>query len=233
MTFCASAHFGAVRLPWPAACNLSRVTSLFRRKSPELAQDQLAEVDDSAQAESEPVRLSKAYTPKKGEATPKRPSAATRRPEPPAANRKEALRRARVRQREERGEARDRMMAGDERYLLPRDKGPVRRLARDVVDSRHNAATYFFVGLFVVLLGTSRGFPEPVRIGANTLFLVLFAATVIDTFLIVQRVKSLAKQRFPKETQGWRGLYFYVAMRTISFRRLRVPKPQVKVGQKV
>ena len=101
------------------------------------------------------------------------------------------------------------------------------------MDSRHNAATYFFVGLFVVLIGTSRGFPESVRIGANTLFLVLFLATIVDTFLIVRRVKALAKQRFPKETQGWRGLYFYVAMRTISFRRLRVPKPQVKVGQKV
>lgn len=222
-----------MRLLWPAACNLSRVASLFRRKSSELVQDQLAEVDDSERAKPDPVRASRAYTPKKGEATPKRPSSTLRRPEPPAANRKEALRRARVRQREERVEARDRMMAGDERYLLPRDKGSIRRLARDVVDARHNAATYFFVGLFVVLIGTSRGFPQSVRVGANALFLVLFVATIIDTFLIVRRIKTLAKQRFPKETQGWRGLYFYVAMRTISFRRLRVPKPQVKVGQKI
>jgi Protein of unknown function (DUF3043) len=209
------------------------VASLFRRKAPDLVQDQVDEVQEPANVATEPVRRSKAYTPKKGEATPKRASAAIRRPEPPAANRKEALRRARVRQREERAETREKMMAGDEKYLLPRDKGPIRRLARDVVDSRRNAATYFFIGLFVVLLGTSRGFPESVRIGSNTLFVVLFAATVIDTFLIVRRVRSLARERFPKETQGLRGLYFYVVMRTISFRRLRVPKPQVKVGDKI
>ncbi len=180
-----------------------------------------------------PVRQSRAYTPKKGEATPKRVSTGVRRPEPPAANRKEALARARVRQREQRAEAREKMMAGEEAYLLPRDRGPMRRLARDVVDSRRNAATFFFVGLFVVLLGTSQGFPQPVRIGANTLFLVLFAATAIDTFLLVRKVKALGSERFPKEAQATRGLFFYVVMRSISFRRLRVPKPQVKIGDKV
>ena len=198
-------------------------------------QDQIAEVDDPAEDEVEqPARQSRAYTPKKGEATPKRVSTNVRRPDPPAANRKEALKRTRQRQREERVEAREKMMAGEEKYLLPRDKGPVRRLARDVVDSRRNAATFFFVGLFVVLLGTSRGFPPSVRIAANTLFLVLFAATLVDTFLIVRKVRTLARERFPKEAaQGARGIYFYVIMRTISFRRLRVPKPRVKVGEKI
>jgi hypothetical protein len=205
--------------------------ALFRRKESDLIQDQVDENEDAA--DDGAVRQSKAYTPKKGEATPKRASASVRRPEPPAANRKEALRRARERQREERTEARQKMMAGDEKYLLPRDKGPVRRIARDVVDSRRNAATFFFIGLFVVLLGTSRGFPQQVRIAANTLFLVLFAATLIDTFLIVRRVKKLVAERHPKETQGLRGMYFYIIMRTISFRRLRVPKPRVKVGDKI
>jgi hypothetical protein len=207
------------------------VVSLFRRKDSDLVQDQIDDVDDSADEATE--RRPKGYTPKKGEATPKRTSTNVRRPEPPAANRKEALRRTRERQRGERAEAREKMMAGDERYLLPRDKGPVRGLARNVVDSRRNAATFFFIGLFVILLGTSRGFPEQVRIAANALFLVLFAATLIDTFLIVRRVKALASERYPKETQGLRGIYFYVIMRTISFRRLRVPKPKVKVGDRV
>ena len=31
---------------------------------------------------------------------------------------------------------RERMMDGDEAFLLPRDKGPVRRYVRDIVDSR-------------------------------------------------------------------------------------------------
>lgn len=192
--------------------------------------EQVEEVADPASVATE--RRSKAYTPKKGEATPKRVSV-VRRPDAPAGNRKEALKRTRDRQRQERVESRERMMAGDEKYLMPRDKGPVRRLARDVVDSRRNAATFFFVGLFVVLIGTGQGFPQAVRIAANTLFLVLFAATAIDTYLIVRRIKLLARDRFPKDAQGARGLYFYVVMRTISFRRLRVPKPQVKVGDKI
>jgi hypothetical protein len=207
------------------------VASLFRRKDSDLVQDQSDEVDDSADGVTESARSAKGYTPKKGEATPKRTSTTVRRPEPPAANRKEALRRARARQREERVEARAKMMTGDEKYLLPRDKGPIKRLARDVVDSRRNAATFFFVGLFVVLLGTGRGFPAQVRIGANTLFLVLFAATAIDTFLILRRIRALAQERFPKEST--RGLLFYVIMRTISFRRLRVPKPRVKIGERI
>jgi hypothetical protein len=207
------------------------VASLFRRKSTDLVEEAMAEVDEEPAPMQ--VRQSRAYTPKKGEATPKRTTVG-RRPDPPAANRKEATRTTRTRARDERVEARAKMMAGDEKFLLPRDKGPVRRLARNVVDSRHNAATFFFVGLFVVLLGSGKGLPPAVRIGANTLFLVLFAATLVDTFLIVRKVKGLAQQRFPKEADvNARGLYFYVIMRTISFRRLRVPKPQVKVGDKV
>ena len=33
------------------------------------------------------------------------------------------------------------MMAGEDDYLLPRDKGPVRRFARDIVDSRRIASS--------------------------------------------------------------------------------------------
>ena len=41
-------------------------------------------------------------------------------------------------------ERRERMMAGEDAYLLPRDRGPVRRYVRDVVDSRRN-----LLGLFM------------------------------------------------------------------------------------
>ena len=39
------------------------------------------------------------------------------------------------------------MKSGEERYLLPRDKGPVRRFIRDFVDSR-----FSFVELLIPLL---------------------------------------------------------------------------------
>ena len=41
-------------------------------------------------------------------------------------------------------ERREKMMSGEDAYLLPRDKGPVRRFVRDVVDSRRN-----ILGLFM------------------------------------------------------------------------------------
>ena len=38
------------------------------------------------------------------------------------------------------------MRAGDERYLLARDRGPERALVRDIVDSRRTVGTCFFGG---------------------------------------------------------------------------------------
>ncbi len=179
------------------------------------------------------TRAPRAVTAKKGEATPKRPSANRRAVEPVPANRKEAATRSRERTRAIREESRKGMMAGDERYLLPKDKGPVRRLARNVVDSRFNVATILFFGLFVILIFSMGAFPVAVRSLANGALLFLMLATLVDNFVIVRKVKKLAAERLPKETQGLRGLYFYTLMRGISIRRLRIPKPQVKVGDKI
>ena len=44
----------------------------------------------------------------------------------------------------EMSQRREKMMAGEDAYLLPRDQGPVRRFVRDVVDSRRN-----LLGLFM------------------------------------------------------------------------------------
>ncbi len=58
-------------------------------------------------------------------------------------------------------ERRERMMAGDDDYLLPRDKGPVRRFARDIVDSRRISVLGLFMpaalGLIFVMLARSPG----------------------------------------------------------------------------
>ena len=57
-------------------------------------------------------------------------------------------------------ERRERMMAGDDDYLLPRDKGPVRRLARDIVDSRRISVLGLFMpaalGLIFIMLAVPR-----------------------------------------------------------------------------
>jgi hypothetical protein len=214
------------------------VPSLFRRKPTDLVDDQ-AETVTTAEPVAAPVAAPAAappprsYTPKKGEATPKRQSAGRRVVEPAPTNRKEALARARQKQREARAEQRAGMMAGDDRYMLPRDKGPARALARDVVDARRNVATVFFFVLFLVLIGSVQAMPVAVQIGSNVLFLVMGLLVVVDSVLLCRRLKKLVVERFPKNTERWNSLYFYAVMRSLSFRRLRIPKPRVRPGQAI
>ena len=43
---------------------------------------------------------------------------------------------------------------GDDYYLPARDRGPVRKLVRDVVDSRRNVGSFFLAIAAVALIGT-------------------------------------------------------------------------------
>jgi hypothetical protein len=205
------------------------VPSLFRRK-PESSGAVTAEPDEAPAAEPE-VRRPRAYTPSKkelGKVTPKRTGA--RRVEPPPANRREAVRRMRLKQRESRAEARAGMLAGKEEYLLPRDKGPVRRLIRDVVDSRRNIATYFMPGAFVVIIGTSGAMPPGVRLAANVFWFALALLVVVDSVVLCRKVKRLVRERHPDAAGRMRGHYAYAIMRSVTFRRLRMPAPAVNVN---
>jgi Protein of unknown function (DUF3043) len=204
------------------------VPSLFRRKPADLAADPAAEATPD-----EPQHRPKGYTPSKGKATPKRPSAQGSRELPPT-DRKEAAKRARERQREARQEQRAGMMAGDERYLLPRDKGPERALARDVVDSRRTAGTWFFSAAFIVLIISSiRALPPAIALGANFAWLFLGFGVILDSYLITRKLGKLIRERFPRTQQRMGGLYGYAIMRALSYRRMRIPKPRVKIGDKV
>jgi Protein of unknown function (DUF3043) len=205
------------------------VPSLFRRKSDRLVEDALTE---SAPDQVE-VQRTRGYTPGKGRATPKRPRAGTGREAPPT-DRKEAARRARERERAARSEQRAGMMAGDERYLLPRDKGAERALVRDIVDSRRTAGTWFFSFAFVLLVISSvRALPGEFVLTANLVWLLLGFGVVLDSILICRKINKLVTERYPKYQQRMTSLYLYAIMRALSYRRFRMPKPRVKVGDKV
>jgi len=182
--------------------------------------------------EDEIVHASRSYTPKKEKATPKRTVAQRRRAEPPPSNRREALKRSREKGREDRRESYEGMKAGDERYLLPRDKGPERALVRDLVDSRRNAGTWFFGGAFI-LLALSMVRDYRAVMAANLIWYLLALAVVVDTVLISRKVKKMITERFPKTNEKLRSLYFYAFTRSIMFRRLRMPRPRVKVGEAI
>jgi hypothetical protein len=209
------------------------VSSLFRRKAePSL-------IEDATSAESDKPATSvagiprKAYTPSKkelGQATPKR-KVGGRVVQPPPANRREALKRMREKQRESRREAREGMMSGKEEFLPVRDKGPERALVRNIVDSRRNAASYFLPAAFIVIIGASQAMPPAVRYAANLFWVLIAVAVIVDSVLLSRKVKRLVTERFPKGQTS--GHTWYAIMRSISIRRMRIPAPQVKLGQKV
>jgi hypothetical protein len=205
------------------------VPSLFKRRAPE--------VEEPAPAPEPVVEVRrKGYTPSKeelGKKTPKRPTDGRRRAEPPPANRKEALKKAREKAREDRVERRAGMMAGDDRYLLARDKGPERALVRDIVDRRLTVGTWFFGGALVVLLGSSTAMPPIVQLVSNVLWAALALGTMLDSILLGREVNRRVREKFPTSEQRMSSLYLYAAMRGLTFRKLRMPKPRVKIGEKI
>lgn len=171
----------------------------------------------------------------KGRATPKRKDAQTRRRlvEPPPTDRKEAYKRMRGRQKEERATAREGMQRGDQRYLLARDRGSERKLVRDLVDSRRNVGTWFFAGAFLVIIFSSGTWPAQVRLAANLLWITMVVLLVLDSVLIARTLKREVTARHPGTTEKMGSLYFYGITRATMFRRLRSPRPAVKPGDKV
>ena len=128
---------------------------------------------------------------------------------------------------------REKMMAGENDYLLPRDKGPVRRFARDIVDARRNLLGLFMpaaLGLIFVMLAVPS--IEVQRL-LSPAMLVLVAVMVVDGFLVGRKVNRLVDEKFPDNTEsGWK-LGFYAASRASQLRRMRAPRPQVNRGDRV
>lgn len=167
----------------------------------------------------------------KGRPTPKRSEANSQRRTLAAtpANRKEATKRAREARRADMAKQREALASGDERYLPARDKGPVRSYVRDFVDARYSVAEFFLplAVLILVLSMINRGAFQAYVLLA---WLVVIVLIVINSAITGITLKRALKQRFPDE--NLRGAVPYGLMRTLQMRRLRLPKPKVKRGEK-
>lgn len=167
----------------------------------------------------------------KGRPTPKRSDSQSRRRS--VANTTMSRKEAARRQREERRAALERqrqaLATGDERYLPPRDKGPVRRYVRDYVDSRFNIAEYFLPMAVVILVLSMIRVPQLQNLSL-LLWLAVIVMIVLDSIVTGFRLKKQLAERFPGENR--RGAVAYALMRSLQMRRLRLPKPQVKRGER-
>ena len=167
----------------------------------------------------------------KGRPTPKRRDAEKRNRQPitAPASRKEAYKKLREKQATDRQKVRQGMAKGDEAHLLKRDKGPVRRLARDYVDSRRTVGSYLMYAMFAIVLLSMMPIPVArllVLFAPPLLLFVVFA----EGILLSRGIKRLAAERYPEESA--KGVGMYAAMRAMQIRRLRIPNPQVKIGEK-
>jgi hypothetical protein len=218
-----------------AGVNYSPGVSFLRRKSADQASDVAA------------AAVPAVPTVGKGRPTPKRSAAQGRRGPvaPPPKTQREALKRSKEvgktltkdEKRVASGERRERMMRGDDAYVLPRDRGPVRAFVRDATDTRRNVAGVLLpVALlsFVILLIRN----QTVQVIGPLILMIAILAAVVDAIIFGRQLNRRVAQKFPKgDPSGLstkpRSLAFYAFNRACLIRKWRVPRPRVGRGDVV
>ena len=144
---------------------------------------------------------------------------------------KEEKKADKLKRRAEMGQRRERMMAGEEAYLLPRDQGPIRRYARDIVDSRRNVLGLFMPSA-LLLLFIMLAMPK-VQILISPAMLVLMLIMFIDAIFLARKVNKAVDAKFPESTETHVKIGMYAASRASQMRRMRAPRPAVSLGAKI
>jgi hypothetical protein len=144
--------------------------------------------------------------------------------------RKEMAQQQRLAKTESSKKVRAAMKSGDERYLLARDKGPVRRFIRDYVDSRFSFVELMIPILIVTMILGYSGSARLATIG-NTLLFGMLLLVILDLFLLRRRIRKQLAVRFPDEPV--KGTTYYAVTRALQMKFMRMPKAQVKIGQEL
>ncbi|WP_182526268.1 DUF3043 domain-containing protein [Nocardioides dongkuii] len=145
-------------------------------------------------------------------------------------NRKELAKAQRQARAESSQKVRAAMKSGDERYYLPRDKGPVRRFVRDFVDSRFSFIELMIpLLIFSMVLGYS-GNEQLMSLG-SVMLLATFVLIVLDMVFLRIRLRRELGRRFPDESH--KGTTYYAITRALQMKFMRMPKSQVKIGQRL
>ncbi|GAB7004305.1 DUF3043 domain-containing protein [Nocardioides sp. AN3] len=188
---------------------------MFRRKSQTAVVDETTIKDGGkgrptpSRKEAEAARMARVRTPR----TRKEQSAASRNARYESSQR-----------------TREAMKTGDERFLPVRDKGPVRRFTRDYVDSKFTIAELILPLLVVTMvLGWSGN--SSLAWFANAFMTLMLLAVVGNLVWLRMGLHRQLKRRFPDVTT--KGLTYYAVVRTLQLRFLRMPKPQVRIGQQL
>jgi hypothetical protein len=207
---------------------------VFRRRSAGAtdgtAQDSPGAQSPDGPADAKPARPAEAA---KGRPTPKRSEAERGRRQPITGSRAAAAPRTpqdKAKARSDRTRKSEAMKRGESWALNPRDRGPVRALARDYVDSKRRVSEYYmYILLILVVAVFSRN--KTIQTYISPLILVMVLVIVVDAQLIRRALRKLVAERLPGEST--RGLTMYAVFRALQIRRFRMPAPRVKPGEKI
>jgi hypothetical protein len=181
-------------------------------------------------ADAKPARPAEAA---KGRPTPKRSEAERGRRQPITGSRAAAAPRTpqdKAKARTERSRKYEAMKRGESWALNPRDRGPVRALARDYVDSKRRVSEYYMYILVILVVAVfSRN--KTIQTYISPLILVLIFIILIDAQLIRRALRKLVAERLPGEST--KGLTVYAVFRALQIRRFRMPAPRVHPGDEI
>ncbi|MDP9823602.1 DUF3043 domain-containing protein [Nocardioides massiliensis] len=145
-------------------------------------------------------------------------------------DKKAAAKLLRERRAAENAKMREGMKAGDPRYLPKRDQGPVRQFIRDFVDARVSFAEFLLPLLLIIMFMQYSG-TEQLMGFSNALWSITIILVLLDSLLLRFQLRRQLKRRFPEEPL--KGTTFYALLRALQIRFLRMPKPRVKLGQRL
>jgi len=121
--------------------------------------------------------------------------------------------------------------------MRPVDKGPVKALARDYIDSRRMIVSEYVLFLvFVIIIGVFF-LGRSSKSGGSGSYLILLielgivALIALESLYLSLRVSRLVRQRLPGAST--RGLTWYIAKRAIKLRSSRIPPARVQRGQEI
>src|ERR1700745_2289003 len=196
---------------------------VFRRRSAG-ATDGTAQDFPGAQSPDDPAEVKQPRSQAeaaKGRPTPKRSEAERNRRQPITGSRAPATPRTpedKAKARTDRSRRYEARKAGETWALNPRDRGPVRALARDYIDSKRRISEYYMYILILLLAAVFVRSPAAQAI-ISPVVLLLILVIVIDATLIRRSLNRLVCERLPGEST--RGLTAYAVMGGVANPRVR------------
>jgi hypothetical protein len=137
---------------------------------------------------------------------------------------KEAIAEAKAKQIEARKKARAAMLSGDERYLLARDRGPQRKIAREILDFRYTFIEGLLPMMMVFLVFSAidnRSTQEIITV----VMLIALGISAVEVTILNAMLKKRIREKLGAGEKIQRGNWFYMFTRGMQPRPLRIPKP--------